>query len=60
VAVTIGSGSAEVLYAGLAPGFFGLYQINARVPANSSLGDAVPVLVSVDDFASNEATIAIH
>jgi uncharacterized protein (TIGR03437 family) len=58
--VIIGNVSAEVLYAGLAPGYYGLYQINARVPANAQLGDTVPVQVSVDNFVSNGASIAIH
>ena len=60
VGVIIGNGSAEVLYAGLAPGFYGLYQINARVPANAPLGDSVPVQVSVDNFVSNGVTLAVH
>jgi uncharacterized protein (TIGR03437 family) len=60
VGVIIGSGSAEVLYAGLAPGFVGLYQINTRIPAGVSPGDAVPIQVSVDNFVSNGATIAIR
>jgi uncharacterized protein (TIGR03437 family) len=49
-----------VSYAGLAPGFVGLYQINTKVPANAQLGDTVPVQVSVDNLASNQVTIAIH
>ncbi len=59
VGVFIGNSSAEVLYAGLAPGYFGLYQVNARVPANAPPGDVVPVQIIVDSIVSNQATISI-
>ena len=39
VTVTIGGKSATVLFAGLAPGFVGLYQINIQVPKTLSAGD---------------------
>ena len=42
VTVTIGGKNAVVNFAGLAPGFVGLYQVNAVVPAGVT-GDAVPV-----------------
>jgi uncharacterized protein (TIGR03437 family) len=32
--VPISSASAEVAFSGLAPAYFGLYQINVRVPAD--------------------------
>lgn len=59
-AVMIGGQPAQVLYAGIVPGMVGLYQINARVPARSSTGDAVPVTVSVGGYASNTATMAVR
>lgn len=40
VTVTMGGYNAEVQFSGLAPGFVGLYQINARVPTNVPSGDA--------------------
>lgn len=47
VTVTIGGVSAIVDYAGTAPGFPGLYQINARIPAGLAAGDAA-VVIAVD------------
>jgi uncharacterized protein (TIGR03437 family) len=39
VSVTVGGQNAEVLFAGLAPGFSGLYQINIRVSAGTPSGN---------------------
>ncbi len=36
----------DVLYAGVAPGFAGLYQVNIKVPANAPDGD-LPVVVTI-------------
>jgi len=36
--------STNVQFSGLAPGFVGLYQVNAQVPAGSAAGPAVPLL----------------
>lgn len=60
VTVTIGGRTAEVLFAGLAPGFVGLYQVNAVVPGDAPVGDAVAVTLSVGGTLSNTATIAIR
>ena len=53
----------EVNFAGLAPGYTGLYQVNARVPATAATRDAVPVQIVVHQpdgstASSNIVTIA--
>jgi minor extracellular serine protease Vpr len=58
-AVTIGGAPAPVLFSGLAPGFVGLYQVNAQVPAGAPSGNAIPVVISVGGVASNTVTIAV-
>jgi uncharacterized protein (TIGR03437 family) len=61
VTVTIGGVAAtNVSYAGLAPGFVGLYQINVVVPAGVTVGPTVPVVLTQNGVASNTATIALH
>ena len=58
--VTIGGVAAQVTFAGLTPGFIGLYQIIAQVPAGVPPGDAVPVVLTVPNWVSNAATIAVR
>jgi minor extracellular serine protease Vpr len=58
--VTIGGVPADVSFSGLAPGFVGLYQVNAQVPAGSATGSAVPVVVSIGGVESNTVTIAVR
>ncbi len=58
--VTIGGIHAAVTYAGLAPGFVGLYQVNVAVPPGVQSGNAVPVVISLNGAQSNTATIAIQ
>jgi len=57
--VTIGGVPAPVLFSGLAPGFVGLYQVNAQVAAIAAAGNAVSVVISIGGYTSNEATIAV-
>lgn len=45
VSVLIGGVPAEVLYAGIAPGFAGVMQLNVRVPAGITPGANVPVQI---------------
>ena len=52
VSVTIGGYPAEVLFAGEAPGFVGLMQVNARVPAGYAGAGILPVTISVGAVTS--------
>lgn len=60
VTVTIGGVPVTPSFAGLAPGWVGLYQVNVQVPSNAPVGDAVPVALSVGGVASNQVTIAVQ
>ncbi len=63
VAVTIGGAavpSANIQYAGPAPTYVGLYQVNVALPAGTATGPAVPVVILQNGVASNTATIAVH
>jgi uncharacterized protein (TIGR03437 family) len=44
---------------GLAPGFTGLYQVNAIVPSGVPAGPDVQVMISVDGISSPAVTMAI-
>ncbi len=59
VTVTIGGVAGQVVFAGLAPGFAGVYQVNAQVPAGVTPGNAVAVVLTQGNFQSNAATIAV-
>ena len=52
VTATVGGQPAQVLFAGLAPGFVGLFQVNVLLPAGAPAGAAVPVEVRVDGVAT--------
>jgi len=58
--VTIGGVPAQVQFSGLAPGAVGEYQVNALVPENAPVGDAVPVIVSIGGVASNAVEIPVE
>jgi len=58
--VSVGSKTAQLLFSGLAPGFVGLYQVNAQVPSNAQVGPAVNLMLSVAGVASNVVTIAVQ
>ncbi len=56
--VTIGGVSALVTFSGLAPGFVGLYQVNALVPGGFVTGNNVNLILSIGGVQSNTVTIA--
>jgi uncharacterized protein (TIGR03437 family) len=58
--VTIGGVAALVTYSGLAPGFAGLYQVNAQVPMGVPAGGTVAVAMSIGGVTSNTVTIAVQ
>jgi len=57
--VTIGGTQALVSFSGLAPGFIGLYQINAEVPAGLTTGNQ-PVVVTVSGASSNSVLLPVQ
>jgi uncharacterized protein (TIGR03437 family) len=57
--VLIDGQPATLLWAGLAPGFVGLYQVNAQVPATLTTGTHQLQLV-VNGAASNTVTFAVR
>lgn len=54
VTATVGGNPAQVLFAGLAPGFVGLLQVNLLLPEEGPSGDAVPIQVFVDGVPTQE------
>ena len=60
VTVSIGGKDAAVQFAGLVPGYVGLYQINVVVPPGVSTGNAVGLSISVAGQTGPSAPIAIQ
>ena len=58
--VTIGGAQARVLFSGMAPGYVGLWQINAEVPASVPPGPAVSLTITAGGVSSNTVTIAVE
>ena len=60
VTVTIGSVNAPVFFAGLSPGFTGLYQVNATVPSGIAPSQQAPLVLSQGGRASATTTIPVQ
>jgi uncharacterized protein (TIGR03437 family) len=58
--VTIGSQNAQVLYAGDAPGFVGLTQINVVVPSSVMGSGAQPVTLEAGGFPLNQSNVTVY
>ncbi len=59
VTVTVGGLDAPVAFSGLAPGYAGLYQVNAQVPAGVVTGPSVPVVVTVAGAGAPSAPVTV-
>ena len=60
VTVTIQGIPAQVLFAGLAPGFAGLYQVNVMVPAGLAASSSAPLVITVAGQSSPPALITVQ
>jgi uncharacterized protein (TIGR03437 family) len=58
--VTVGGIACPVSFAGAAPNYQGLDQVNCTIPAGVTLGTSVPVVITSEDRTSNTATLAIQ
>lgn len=47
------------LFAGLTPGLVGLYQINATLPLQTTVGNSVPLMLEMGSVSSNVVDIAV-
>lgn len=60
VTVTVGGQAATVLFAGLAPGFVGLYQLNIQAPEGLGAGDQAVVVRCGAEESQAGVTIAVR
>jgi len=58
--VTVSSMDCPVSFAGAAPGFIGLDQINCAIPSGIASTTSAPVVVTSGSMTSNTATLAIQ
>ena len=60
VTVNIGGIQVPAAFAGLSPGFVGLYQVNIQVPNGVQPDDAVPLIITQGGVDSNTVTVAVR
>lgn len=60
VTATVSGTAANVTFAGLAPGYVGLYQVNAVVPEGVTPGNAVNLILTVAGQVSPPVTMAVQ
>jgi uncharacterized protein (TIGR03437 family) len=58
--VTVGGVACPVTFAGAAPGYIGLDQINCTIPAGLASSASAPVVITSGSFTSNTATLAVN
>lgn len=59
LSLEVGGVPAELLYAGAAPGYSGLLQVNLRVPPNVRLRGRVPVTLRVGAFTNGSSQVLV-
>jgi adhesin/invasin len=59
VSAQIGGKPADVVFAGLAPGFVGDTQVNVRIPQGVEAGDR-PVILTINGVSSNAGVISVR
>jgi adhesin/invasin len=57
---TIGGASAFVNFAGLTPGYTGLYQVNVVVPNGLPDSDTTTLILTISGQDSAQVTLAVH
>ena len=60
VTLTIGGVNATPIFAGVAPGFSGLYQVNVVIPAGIAASQQVPIVLSQGGRPSATVTVPIQ
>ncbi len=61
VSVWLDGQQADLLYAGAAWGLLSnVFQINARIPAHTGTGEAIPIALRAGDAASRDVTFAVR